>query len=527
MKNKNILVIVFEILVIVLGIVGITYATSVIINNRASTLLTVSDYHVDYIGNSEITVDGLEPISDNLINYDTRDNVVRVEFSLRGVKENGDVNLIYDVMMKEMNIDCSLLSKYVKWRLFKNGELLANGSLDPSWDGDVLTDSMRLTNIQEDLPKYNEDYDKYVLIFWISEACDELEKCELVDQSDIVGSQLSMKVFIALYSGAKKANKRVGNNDSTCANKPILDDYMIPITYKNGEAVVADDTNHDKDNLWYDYRKGKWANAVVVNNNKYNNVGMKIKEEDILGYFVWIPRFRYKLWNTDSDNVSDSYNAYDNGIKIIFENGLGTVENAKVENNNYITHPVFGNNLKGFWISKYEISKDESTYKFINNVESYRDDAVENYQSIGNMISSDYKLSDRVSSHMINNLEWGATLYLSHSAYGVCGGDGCDSISANNTYFSGANKQDTTTRNVYGVYDMAGGASEYVLGNEKIGSATSEVILNNGDTWYSGHGIISDRTYLVRGGVDKGIFYFGDISMDSPFIATRVVLNFK
>ena len=125
---------------------------------------------------------------------------------------------------------------------------------------------------------------------------------------------------------------------------------------------------------------------------------------------------------------------------------------------------------------------------------------------------------------MVNNLEWGATLYLSHSKYGVCNGDGCDSIGMNNSYTSGVNKQDTTTRNVYGVYDMAGGASEYVLGNYTVGSATSEVILNDGDTWYQGHGIISSRDYLVRGGLEKGLFYFGEIGMGAAEYSTRNVL---
>ncbi len=526
MKNKNLLIIVFEIIVIVLGIVGITYATSVIINNRTSTLITVSEYNVDYIGDSEIVINGLEPMDDNLVNYNTKNNVIRLEFSLRGVKENNDEKIIYDIMMKDINIDCSLINKYTKWRLFKNGSLISNGSLDPNFDGDILGENMHLTNIQEDLPKYDEEYDKYVLLFWISESCDNLETCELIDQSDILNSQMSMKVFVALYSGTKQPLKRVGNNDNTCANRPLLDDNMVPVTYNNGEFVVADVNNHDKNYLWYDYLNQKWANAVVVRKNKYTSVGMKIDPADILGYFVWIPRFRYKLWNVESE-ITDSYNAYDNGIKIIFENGLGKVENSKITNDNYLTHPAFGDTLRGFWISKYEISKDNDDYKFISETDSYKDDTLENYQNISNTISSSYKFSDNVTSHMINNLEWGATLYLSHSEYGVCKNNGCVSIGINNNYISGANKEDTTTRNVYGVYDMAGGSGEYVLGSEKIGSATSEVILENGDTWYEGHGLISDRDYIIRGGNSKGLFYFGDISMDNPSLSTRVVLTFK
>ena len=523
-KNKNLLVIVFEILVIALGILGITLATSAIVNSRSQTLLTVSEYGIDYVGEKEISSMELEPMSDELININMRENVIRLEFSLRGVRENEDNNLIYDVMMNEMNIDCSLLNKYTKWRLYKNGKLLSNGSLDPHFDGNVLSDSMRLTNIQEDLPAYNKDYDNYVLIFWISEACDDLETCELVDQSSIVNSKMNMKIFIALYSGAKKEFVRVGNSDSSCANKPILYDNMVAVTYKNGEFVVADSTNNDKDNLWYDYGNAKWANAVVVRNNRYNKVGAKINDDDILGYFVWIPRYRYKLWNV-MDEVSDSYNAYDNGISIIFENGIDSVENKKIENDNYLTHPAFLDNLRGFWISKYELSEGNYGYRFVGNTQSSCEDKLDNYQENSSLISKNYSLGDGVISHMVTNLEWGAVAYLSHSKYGVCNGDGCSSIGINDSYISANNKQDTTTRNVYGVYDMAGGCSEYALNNNNIGSATSEVILKDGDTWYSGHGLLSDRDYLIRGGVNKGMFYFGDISMDSPFVTTRVVLS--
>lgn len=527
-KNKNLLVIIFEILIIVLGVGGITFATTKLINNSTTTLIETGKYNIDYVGDKEVMISDIEPMSDDLVNYNTSDNVIRIEFSLRSVASNKEDDLIYDIMLNEMEIDCSLLNKYTKWNLYKNGNLLSRGSLDPTFDGNVLTDSMRLTNIQEDLPSHNADYDKYVLIFWISESCDNLETCELIDQSNIANSKMNMNVFIALYSGAKKEFKRTPNYDGTCANKPDMYDNMVAVTYKNGQWVVADTTNSDKSNLWYSYSEGKWANAVVVNgsNNKYRQVGTKIESDDILAQYVWIPRYRYKLWNA-TDEVMDNYNAYDNGIDIIFENGLGNIKQDNYENGLYLTHPVFGNNLRGFWISKYEMSKNGDIYKFVPNVDSYRNDTIENYQNITSSLVNDYKLGKKAESHMINNLEWGATLYLSHSKYGVCSVDGCDSIGLNNSYTSGANKQDTTTRNVYGVYDMAGGSGEYVLGNYKIGSATNEVILSDGDTWYQGHGLISERDYIIRGGLERGMFYFGDISMSPVENGTRNVLISK
>ena len=185
-KNKNLLVIVFEIVVIILGIIGITYATTQIINNRTVTNLTVGEYTVEYIGDKNVTVNNLEPIDDNLVNINTKDKVIRLEFSLRGAASNKKDNLIYDVMIKNLKIHCAFLNKYTKWVLCKNGNKLSTGSLDPAFDGDALGDTMRLTNIQEDLPSHNDKYDKYVVIFWISESCDDISSCELIDQSNIV-----------------------------------------------------------------------------------------------------------------------------------------------------------------------------------------------------------------------------------------------------------------------------------------------------------------------------------------------------
>lgn len=522
LEKKNVLVIVFEILVISLAVGGITFATSKLLNNRTTTVLKVGEYGLDYVGDTEVSINGIEPMDDSLVNIDTSDNVIRLEFSLKGVSSNKEKDLIYDIMLNNINIDCSLLNKFTKWRLFKNGKLLSYGSLDPMFDGNILSDNMRLTDIQEDLPDYNQEYDKYVLIFWISEACDDINTCELIDQSNIANSSMDMKIFIALYSGAKKKNERIPNYDNSCANRPELYDNMVAVTYKNGEWVVADTTNSDKDNLWYNYGNQKWANAVIVSDNKYSKVGEVINNCDVLGYYVWIPRFRYKLWNVE-DIVTDSYGAYDDGINIIFENGLGKTSN-ELKNNEYLTHLAFGDNLRGFWISKYELSKDNENYKFIPNVQSYYGDTLEEYENIINGLSAYYNLDEKIESHIISNLEWGAVTYLSHSKYGLCSGDGCTKIDNNTSYVSGSNKWDTTTRNVYGVYDMAGGAGEYAVGSEKVGNATSEVMLAAGGTWYQDHGMLSDRDYIIRGGLNRGMFYFGDKSMDPVEITTRSVL---
>lgn len=521
-KNKSILVIGFELVIIAIGIIGLTYATAKLLNDRASIDLKSKGYGVDYVGDTDIKADNLIPISDSLINIDSKENVLRVEFSLKSLKKNDDSDLFYDIMLKDINIDCGLLNKYTKWNLYKNNSLLSTGSLDPAFDGDVLEDNMHLTINQEVLPKSSNDYDKYVLILWISESCDDLENCELVDQSGILNASISMKVFVALTTSAKETYERIPNYDNSCISRPELSDNMVPINYQNGTWVVANSNNNDKDNLWYDYNNSLWANMVVVKDStKYSEVGTTIDNNDVLGYFVWIPRFRYKLWNAE-EKVTDSYDAYNKGISIVFESNLNEVTNTA--NNTYITHPAFENGLKGFWISKYEISKDNDLYRFVPNTDSYKDEKLDNYQLIASNISTSYKL-DNLQSNIVNNYEWGATLYLSHSSYGICKDNKCEKLDVNSTYISGNDKQDSTTKNVYGVYDMAGASGEYVIGkSNNIGSATKEVILSNGDTWYKGHGLVSSRDYIIRGGINKELFYFGDINMDETKNSIRITL---
>jgi hypothetical protein len=528
-KNRNMLVLVFEVFLIVVAIGGLTFATTRLING-SSTIIKFGEYNVDYVGETEIVVSELEPISDSLINYDTKDGVVRLEFSLRGVETNEKDDLIYDIMVSDMNIDCSLLNEYTKWNLYKNGELLSNGNFSPKFDGNVLTDNFRLTEIQEDLPSYNEAYDNYVLIILISETCEDLANCERIDQTLTTNSVMDMKIFIALLSGEKKAYERIPNNDPVCLNKPVLYDGMIPVYYDGGNWKIADKNNGNASRIWYNYSESKWANAVFVNTDKYNDskLGTIVEQEDILGYYVWIPRFKYKLWNVEN-TIGDSYDAYNKGIDIIFESGVhstgkGVCEDYRCagKNNQYLTHPAFSDNLRGFWISKYEIGLDN---KFIPNVESLRNKTLDEYKDMIGGLSTTYNIQDSVDSHVVSNLEWGATLYLSHSKYGLCKENKCDSFGTNDTYISESDKGDTTTRNVYGVYDMSGASAEYALGSKTLGSGITEVLVSENETWYKGSYIDTYGEYTLRGGVERSMFSISDIGMFD--VSTRSVLVSK
>lgn len=526
-RNRNNFVLIFEVLLIFVAIIGLTYATSKLMNGT-STIINFGKYNVYYNGQTEIETTNLEPISDKLINKDIKEGVIRLEFSLKGVETNDSDELIYDIMISNIDIDCSLLNEYTKWNLYKNGELLYHGNFSPTFDKNILSNNYRLTETQQDLPRYDQEYDNYILIVWISETCEDLTNCTLIDQTQTTNSKINMKIFVAISGGEKVEYIRETSNNLTCINKPELYDGMIPVYYEEGNWKIADTTNSD--DIWYDYSNSKWANAVFVDTDKYNDktLGDIINQEDIIAYYVWIPRYKYKVWNIE-EKITDSYDAYSKGIDIIYESGVHSTGNIKCidtkclgKNNDYLTHPAFSNDLRGFWVSKYEISDGN---KFIPNTNSLINLSLDEFKNNINNLSDIYGISNNADSHIITNLEWGAISYLSHSKYGLCKENICKNMEANQSYISETQKLDTTTRNVYGVYDMAGGASEYAIGNIALGSATSETALSENETWYKGSYIINNKDYIVRGGINSSLFSTNDIGMYD--ISTRSVLTSK
>ena len=112
---------------------------------------------------------------------------------------------------------------------------------------------------------------------------------------------------------------RNGDPNSDC--QVDIDDNMIPIYYAgnntDGSAIwkVANVNNLGE---WYDYTKKQWANAVTVQSNKLttykNKPGTVINNNDVLGYWVYIPRYAYEVQRPNAVDrvVTDEYPLPDN-----------------------------------------------------------------------------------------------------------------------------------------------------------------------------------------------------------------------
>ena len=295
--------------------------------------------------------------------------------------------------------------------------------------------------------------------------------------------------------------KLKNNIDTSGANSPVLASNMIPVYYDeiNNVWKKADVNNKDSSYQWYSYnstgdKKGMWANAVTVkeaNRQTYlnANVGTPISMDDITTMWVWIPRFNA----VTPSNYNGGTKANPGAIDVSFVK----------QNETAIDAFTFGDKeLSGFWYGKFEIggtlasSCTNETCNVSNivvkpNVSSLRNQTVSSFfyasRSMEQTGNSFGFVSSEVDTHMSKNNEWGAVAYLTQSIYGRCtNSTTCTEVGINNntsyitgigdkpsstassvktnTYNTISGKNASTTGNIYGIYDMSGGAWDYVMG---------------------------------------------------------------
>ena len=365
-------------------------------------------------------------------------------------------------------------------------------------------------------------------------------------------------------------------DDGVIASYPKLYQGLIPVRYDDaGNAVVASSTEE-----WFNYGKHKWANAVLVDcsdstiKSKYFNNDMSLKDDvigttismdEILQMYVWIPRYRYKLFNAENGT------AIEQAVQIEFEKA-SAAKSTGTKNGEWLTHPAFtfGNTeLPGFWAAKFEASGSTDNYQIKPNQKSLTSiNLATMYNTSRSTIlnASKYGLSNNVDTHMMKNMEWGAIAFLTNSIYGryndasTCIASGCEvwinnintgygngtavdgqpqwgpsitgcagtstSAGVSSSQTSCASGYDwktkgvnaSTTGNQYGIYDMSGGAWEYVMGVQKDANGNVQV----GSSGFSTASLPDSKyydlyDYQAEDGVGYTRYHLGD--------ATREVLK--
>ena len=255
---------------------------------------------------------------------------------------------------------------------------------------------------------------------------------------------------------------------------------LTAIKYDGTNWVEADATNAG--NSWYNYiaqtgntdgKTSNWANA---------------RSSDKNAYFVWIPRYAYKITYFNSPENADAYRAnnkstegiigYSN-INGIIDVSTGTeklVKDSEPSNvtetvkssgyADYIPHPAFefDGAKAGIWVGKFESCGTTDEVVILPNSKSLRDLTVT--QALD--ATRGWFLSSGLSGdgHLLKNTEWGAVAYLAESKYGRNGTE----ISMSDAYLVtgggdyASNVSQSSTGNIYGIYGLSGGPAELVMG---------------------------------------------------------------
>ena len=635
-KKKKVIAILIIIVLISLAI-GISYSAWRYVFTGKENKITTGDVSIKFLESNTNVINLANALPED-------DNTGKKEKSFDFVvttKATYKTALKYDLSIKKLSTDTgytSLNNNQIKVYLTdSSNNVLVELTLISNLNNNLLyskTNKHSSTN--------TEINDKYKLRVWIDKNVDASS------WTKDTKNQYKFKI------GLKSEEVEIASGP----NEPVLDDGMIPVYYDESSSSWKKADSSNSNNNWYDYDSKKWANSVTVSSTnrstyKSASVGTEIPMDDILTMQVWIPRYKYKVWNYNADGTKTSN---PQPIEITWEKGTsktgeitctdniqgssggGTSETCKIDNKvctdstcngKTYTHPAFtfgDEEIKGFWIGKFEASATTSldlttiSYKeknknenvTLNDIAYYSDDnediivkklapadaictilyngtnlyscpstlfaltkpnihswtygKVKLYEdSIMNMKSSNsgYGLSTSTDTHMIKNSEWGAVAYLSHSKYGTCTNGTCKEIGINNNsdytgcgatagssasstcnaYNTTTGMLASTTQNIYGVYDMSGGAFEYTMSNivntdestmiprdsgyttttypdakyydkysystsvtsrkrSKLGDGIKEVYKSSDNCWYSDFSYLANSSfpYLHRGG---------------------------
>ncbi|HIT37189.1 MAG TPA: hypothetical protein IAB59_01750, partial [Candidatus Onthousia faecipullorum] len=525
-KNKKSILILGLILLMVIAIVGVSYAayTYTGLGQRVNTITTGSITMTYTETDNVINLEGALPTTDKtgktLSDY--------FEFTVSS-SISGDVNINYEISAKKES--GTLEDRYIKLYLTRVTENSEEELMTPETYNEEASSNSYTGRPANEMSLYtssmnSSESNTYRLRMYVDESYNP--------QGDGGGKTFSVRINVYGQDGVNIE-----------PNAPELDSNMIAVRYDGSNWVKADSST----NNWYNYDKQEWANAVTVSSSTRDTylsapVGTAISMDDIETLWVWIPRYSYTIGSEDGTNYYGKQGDYLDSIPTQFLPGeidikfvststkdRGTakyVVSDGIQSNSWYTPDAFtfgDEELSGIWVGKFETSSSNPSATdgggnvttldamIKPNVTSWRNINVSNIHTVATKVSASgnrYGFSESMNSHAMKNSEWAVVSYLSQSRYGKLGNEnftgankevyqnksdqyitGCSYGSPSNgntdygcqyTYDNNIRTEEgmtgkgvgaSTTGTIYGVYDMSGGAWEYVMGNYNDISASS------------------------------------------------------
>ncbi|MCX8074716.1 MAG: hypothetical protein N2749_03915 [Clostridia bacterium] len=342
-------------------------------------------------------------------------------------------------------------------------------------------------------------------------------KIEVTDNNSTVAlRKIETKIFVI--------NENL--SDYEVSNTPVLVSGLTAKKWNTTTSAWDTVASPSTDTSWYDYKNKVWANAQSADGSMW----------------VWIPRYIYKissLWHTNSSqggvvDVQFSQGTNDNwNSSIISSIDVGTSSNAS--NNKWTSHPAFkfgSVELTGIWVAKFEVSGTVDSLDIKPGVSSLRNLSVSQMFTASRNMETNNKYGwgttgQGIDTHLMKNTEWGAVSYLAQSKYGknaevwinpnsnYLTGNAGTTVSASSTITTYAYTDVTnginasTTGNIYGIYDMSGGAWECTaayINNQNANLNNNGSNLVNADVKYKDiydKGTTDDYTNNYVGTINK------------------------
>ena len=386
-------------------------------------------------------------------NIDVQDEILpqQATISLSGTSTNTEGNITATVTLKDNESGVNAISS----RWIYNTTSGAIGENESSYTGGSFSSGQTITLKATTAGTY------YLHVLTVDNAGNKKET---------ISSAVTVEAAL-VADGNYNASKGV--------NTPKLGSGMTPIKW-NGSSWV-NTTGSDKD--WYDYTSKKWANAKTSDGSMW----------------VWIPRYAYSITSGYHSSSAGNIDVeFMKGLTNETSTGRTTFQNSSGQGN-WNIHPAFnyGQTVSGIWVAKFEASRSNATSSSAGSNNTIKiQPGVQSWRSItvNDIYTNCLNYNKTLNSHMMKNDEWGAVAYLSKSKYGkqneevwinnsgsyITGSAGNSASAGSNTgttndYTSTQGVKASTTGNVYGVYDMSGGAWEYVAGyvNNGNGNLTS------------------------------------------------------
>lgn len=308
------------------------------------------------------------------------------------------------------------------------------------------------------------------------------------------------------YSESKKEKVMTADgsfDNEGKVNTPKLGSGMTAVTWSEEKQDWVEANSEDE---WYDYSNKKWANAKTSDGSMW----------------VWIPRFAYQIetgYHTNSATGGKINIKFLQGTSNTAADGTNSWANSSGAKN-WNIHPAFRsgssnnyangewkNEIPGIWIAKFAASSKEGNSGSLEGDDTTNKtlqlkpgQSMWRYITIGNIytVCKDYdtKVLNNASynSHLIKNSEYGAMCYLTQSIGANVSGIEISTETGTTGGGSGSNYannvKQSTTGNIYGVYDIKKGVFEfisaYVWGDslsKELFSLYATSILDDTDNW--------------------------------------------